>query len=115
MLLRKLIAVTAAGLLGVTLAQDGAVARGGAGFHGFGPIFGRGSRDGYTHTYFGRGFTHAERRDAHDGRHWAMHGFGGWEHGVHGHGGRFEPGHWRLSSGFGDRGHRLYAEGVWHR
>jgi hypothetical protein len=67
------------------------------------------------HSYYGRGFSHAGHHDRWGG-HWAGHDFGrGDGHGPGLHGAHFEPGRWHLSSGFGDRGHGLYPDGVWHR
>ena len=112
---RNFLVVAVVGLVAIASAQIGAAARGSAGFHGFAPALGRGFHDGYMHTYYGRGFSHAGHHDRW-GRHWAGRDFGRWDgHGSRGRGGHFEPGHWHLSSGFGDRGHRIYADGVWHR
>jgi hypothetical protein len=115
MLLRKLIAVAAAGFLGIALAQVDAVAHGSRGSPGsLGPAGSPGAH-GYFHASYSHGFAREGRHGTRD-HHWTMHGFGPWDaHGAASHWRHFDPGHWQVASGFGNGARWSYAEGVWHR
>jgi hypothetical protein len=141
MFFRKTLAVCASVVLGLTLAQVDAGARGGGhggGMHGgmtpgFGHGFsgnhflGHGSADSHGHfDEHGRehesdrdhGRDHGRGHDGHDRRSgFAMDGFGRWRGAsLSGHFGNWQPGHWAAASGFGGDG-RFSAglQGVWGR